>query len=58
MFVNYVGVVKSKNLLYSVIPAKTRRGGSFQPFSAMADFHGSDGILDPFLPANWEKNHI
>jgi hypothetical protein len=36
------GFVKSKNLLFYVIPAEVRRGGSFQSVSAAADFHGSD----------------
>jgi hypothetical protein len=32
-------------MLFYVIPAKVRRGGSFQQVSATADLHGSDGIL-------------
>jgi hypothetical protein len=43
---NIDGFVKSPVLLFFVIPAKVRRGGLFQIFSATADFHGSDGIFD------------
>jgi hypothetical protein len=38
-------------LLFYVIPSKVRRGGSFQLFSAMADFHWNDDFetFDKFI---------